>query len=292
MRKMAELAWRVYYDWVIRRTVHIAVGEEVESVYPSTFILGLYRSGTTLLRYVLDSHSRISCPPESDHLRFLLPLIDNERCRTGLEAMGYDEAHIISKVRDVYNYFMGNYAAAHGKVRWVDKSPSYVTCLDSIPKVFPDGRFIVLYRHAFDVAHSQTKGGTTAATHLAKHRQDGESLLVSAVRYWREYTDRLMAFEAANPDNCICLRYEDLCASPELHINRILEFLGGPWEPGVMDFHRFPHDSGREDNRVRGTRGFSASHGHYRQWSTEIVGECRDIAEPTLSALGYRHLIL
>ena len=78
-------------------------------------MLGANRSGTTLLRLVLDSHSRIACPPESYFIRSLGHLLDDEKAMEGLLAMGFDEQHVVERLRETASYFLEMYAASHGK---------------------------------------------------------------------------------------------------------------------------------------------------------------------------------
>ena len=81
MASLKEALRRMYHELVHRRSrVRISTPADTSGQGPPPiFVLGVYGSGTTLLRYVLDSHSRICCPPESDFLSPLARLAADER---------------------------------------------------------------------------------------------------------------------------------------------------------------------------------------------------------------------
>ncbi len=295
IRKMSKtlinvyiLLRRMYNELVLRRaTVRVLPPEPVELKYPPIFLIGPFRSGTTLLRYIIDSHSHIACPPESDFIACFASLLENRKYRIGLARMGYDEEHIIRKVREWVTYFFGNYARSMGKERWADKTPSYVDYLDFILRVFPEAQFIMIYRHGFDQAHSYTRGGVFVGESLEPYVREGEDPRLGSVRYWQEKVEIMMAFEASHPDKCFRIRYEDLCADPEGQLRPLFEFINEPWEPQVLEFYKFPHDKGFEDGKVIGTRGFVISKEHYLSWPRELVDAAYELAGDTLAKLGY-----
>src|ERR1700677_4498577 len=89
------------------------------------FILGSYRSGTTLLRYLLDAHPQIACPPESKFLLGLERLLDYPEAMTGLMSLGFSRAEMRFELRRLAECFLGGYAQRMGKRRWVEKTPNY-----------------------------------------------------------------------------------------------------------------------------------------------------------------------
>src|SRR5919112_1006367 len=106
------------------------------------FIVGNDRSGTTMLRLILDRGPDLAIPPES---MFLTDFDDV------FEAGGPAPA-------DAYRFIVeapyAAYAAKHGKPRWADKTPHYVHHIDHLLRVWPRARFVVLVRDGRDVALS------------------------------------------------------------------------------------------------------------------------------------------
>ncbi len=80
------------------------------------FVIGSPRSGTTLLRMVLDSHPRISCGEETHFLRELEP-ITGKHWRM-LEPYGFPKTYWVERVRGLYEGFQADYLARRGKARW------------------------------------------------------------------------------------------------------------------------------------------------------------------------------
>lgn len=292
MATWTEALRRVYYDMVIRRsTVRVVSAEEGELTASPIFLVGVFRSGTTLLRYIVDSHSHICCPPESDFLAVFSYLLENHpghtSYRESLLRMGFDEEHVLRKLRELAVYFFGNYAASWQKRRWADKSPIYIDHLDMLLRLFPEAQFVMIYRHGLDQAHSYTRGGTSMRHEMRGHHREGDDPRIGATRYWCDQVGKMMRFEASHGDRCLRIRYEDLCASPTTVLPHMFTFLHEPWEPRVLEYYRFPHDKGKEDGRVAATRGFSVSKGHYVSWPDELYEKCLAIAQNELDLLGY-----
>ncbi len=292
MASLTEALRRIYHEMVERRSrvrvVEAAAASEQDlEATPAVFLVGPYRSGTTLLRYAIDSHSRLCCPPESDFIAPLSLLLTDMKSREGLHNMGFEEDLVVAKLRGLICSVFSTYAASWEKTRWVDKTPQYVDYLDILLRLFPRARFILIFRHGLDQAHSFTRGGTFPRPELEGYGEEGEDLRLGASRYWREKTEKVLEFQNRHPDLCHALRYEDLCRRPEEELRQICSFLDEPWEPAMLKFYDQPHDKGNEDGRVVGTRGFQVSKEHYLGWPEELLAQGLEIVGPTLEGLGY-----
>lgn len=120
------------------------------------FILSYGRSGSTLLRYIVDTHPLITCPGELD-----LGILSNHLFHTIYYTIGQlskssdkleRERESLAKTRQIVMSLMGEYAKAR-KSNLV-RSPLTIDHLSIIHKVFPDARYICLYRSCLDVAYS------------------------------------------------------------------------------------------------------------------------------------------
>lgn len=276
---------------VRERVVVKVVDREAGTHMPPAFLIGTYRSGSTLLRYVLDSHSRIAVPPETNFLSALADLWTSSWHRKGIAGVGVDEEGLRKRLADFISDIFDNYARAKGKSRWVDKTPSYVSLLDFFNAIYGEEcRYIMLYRHGLDVAHSlvnahSADGATGPARHYL-HEYPGSPRLAS-VCYWVEQSKQMMAYEAAHPKQCFRIRYEDYAVDPAKHLPPLFEFLGEPWEPSVMDFMDKPHDYGLQDHKILETNTFVPNVGGYRLWSDDELSRAKEIAAETLAQLGY-----
>ena len=255
------------------------------------FLIGVYRSGTTLLRYILDSHSNIAVPPETN---FLYPLADiwrSEWVKNGVRGAGIDENALLDRLRGLAAGVFDDYTTAKGKSRWIDKTPAYTDILDFLDALFGDRcRYIMLYRHGLDVANSlaimyekQVLGGP--AKQYADAHSDPPRLTFA--RYWAEQCEKMLAFEEARRDQCFCIHYEQFAIEPNTYIPPLFEFLGEEWEPEVLNFNKKQHDFGLQDDKILEAGGFKPSTGNYRKWDADEIAAAKEITADTMMKLGY-----
>lgn len=284
--KITDAARLLYVDLVRGRTsIRIDSASERAGVDSPIFLLGIYRSGTTLLRYVIDSHPDIACPPETDFIDKLRFLLDDERALRGLASMGFNETHVRARLAMFVEYFFGNYAAAHGKSRWADKSPSYLDCIDLLTMLFPKARFVTIHRHPLDQVHSHTKGGSFIHEPIQALLVAGEDTRITAARYWICKTQLLM--ERDHDERFLSIRYEDLCSNPTRVTELIAGHVGIGWSPLMLRFGEQSHDFGAEATRTRVTKDFHLSTGHWQAWDPDVVQQAWEITAPLARRLGY-----
>lgn len=193
------------------------------------FIIGCPRSGTTLLRLMLDSHPHISCGPES---HFLIDLADiGNRQRARIERFGVGKEQWYEKTATFFDNFHMEYAQKRGKQRWAEKTPKYTRHLTLINQLFPDCQLIHMIRNGRDVVSSYHKRwGYLSAVKTAAYR-------------WREYITLARDFGKTLPkDRYYELRYEALVSDAEMTLRGVFDFLQEPWVPDVLNYHEVPHD--------------------------------------------------
>jgi len=272
------------------RTVVKLVERQQQHLQPG-FIIGVYRSGTTLLRYVLDSHSHIAVPPESNYLQPLAGFAGDEWVKKGFKGVGVNGEGLLHHLRDLAWNPLDDYATAKGKQRWFDKTPSYTNILPFLNSLFGEQcRYIMLYRHGLDVANSMANGHAEGVIYGPAKRyvtDAGVPPRVGYAHYWADQCKKMLEFEAAHPAQCIRLRYEDYTSQPEVWLPRLFEAIGEPWQPEVLDFNSKPHDFGLQDHKVSETRGFAPNTGSYRNWPQQDIDDAAAVAADMLAALDY-----
>jgi hypothetical protein len=232
------------------------------------FVVGVARSGTTLLRLMLDAHPALAIPPETHFIPKLAKALeepvpggeDELRERAHALITGHrrwpDFALDAGELRERFDAaspfdagaamraFYGLYAERHGKPRWGDKSPSYVRRMRRVQAVLPEARFIHLIRDGRDVALSQ----------LEVHH--GADEVTQAARDWTARIEKARK-AARRLDGYLELRYEDLVADPEPLLRRICALCELDFDPAMLDYHRGAEERMAETIRDfdRGGRG-------------------------------------
>lgn len=255
---------------------------------PPIFVIGVQRSGTTLVRRILDSHSAIACPAES---KFILPLtrvLNDEKALSGWASLGYGRDEVVESLGRFISSFFDGYADAQSKPRWAEKTPNYVDCLPELWDLFgPDAQFITVLRHGLDVAFSLSDPHRHYPAINEYLLEANGSRPVAAGLFWADKSRKVEDFRKAHEESCHQIRYEDLTADPQRILLPMFGFLGEAWEPAVMDYARFEHHGGYGDPDAKRRRQIEPNSGKYREWPTELQAAVREACEPTLSLLGY-----
>lgn len=256
---------------------------------PPIFVIGCFRSGTSLLRRIIDSHPRIACPPESKFIQPLAYVLRDRSALRGLDSMGYSRAEVAATLGRAASSFFVAYATAQGKPRWADKTPDYVEILPELREMFgADARFVLLYRHGMDVAFSLANPSHNFPAILPHVRDAGGSRPEGAARFWVDQNEKIEAFRRAEPSICHRITFESLTTDPAGALRPMFEFLGEPWDERVLDYARVPHHRGIEDVEVRKRPAIERNSGNYLTWPDDVQRRVRAACEPMLSALGYR----
>ncbi len=195
------------------------------------FIVGCPRSGTTLIRVILDSHPNICCGPET-HLIKKLKLLDDKihSSWSWLESYNVKEQMLNQKIRDILSIFHNNYAKMKNKKRWAEKTPDNIFYLNFIEKLFPDCQFINIIRDGRDV--------------MCSYKQRwGYKSIYSAIKNWNKAIDLSFEYQDKFPkDRYMEIKYEKLVVNPEHEIKKMMRFLGEEWNTDLLEHHKKKHD--------------------------------------------------
>ncbi len=210
------------------------------------FIVGSGRSGTTLLRMILASHSRISIPPETYFLAPLLAELPVDRALQPNEVeraiqimtghyrwpdFAFAADAFVAEVRAlpdptlraIVEIVYQRHLDQEGKVRWGDKTPPYMRIVPKLDELFPGARFIHLLRDGRDVAKSFQSVGWYGPL-LHKNMAEWTEAM-SLDRKWRTLIPA---------DRYLLVRYEDLVRQTEQTTRDICAFLGEQFEPDML----------------------------------------------------------
>ena len=228
------------------------------------FILTCERSGSTLLRYIVDTHPDIACQAGLA-LGGLCAALYRSTYYSVAQAVASDEiersSRVIEKIRQIVSALMAEYTTAKGKRLWCDKTPANLQFLEVLGPVFPDGKYICLYRHGMDVIHScleiSSRNGFMEEFDPYV-RKNPENLVAAMVDSWTDKTSKLLAFERANKSKCFRITYESLVLNTVPTLEAMFAFLGLRFDPRMLDsVFLVHHDEGVGDDRIRFSKEIS-----------------------------------
>ena len=192
-------------------------------------VLSPARSGSTLLRMILGSHSALYAPPELP-LAQLVTRAETPWIRASLKELQLTAQEVNYLLWD---RVLSDALSRSDKPTVVVKTPSNVLIWRDIAACWPDARFIFLLRHPFSAVAS-----LNASFDKAWHPGESGSLAEAATKALRYMTS---LEEARRELPGYTIRYEDLTAQPAVKTRELCEFLGVPFEPGMLEYGQFGH---------------------------------------------------
>jgi hypothetical protein len=283
----------------VRRTPDEPVNVR-HDVFP--FFVGVARSGTTLLRAMVDSHPEIGIPPESYFVTELAP------SRARYEASGpFDVEHfagdlcahawfgwwriapgeLLTALRDAapagysdaVRTVFSLWATRHGKPRYGDKTPGYLTQLALVAALFPEARFVHLVRDGRDVALAYADAFDVPVE--------------KAIGLWRSRVEGGRGAGAALGCHRYCeIRYEDLVADSESTLRAVCRFIDLPFSERMVRHWEHAEDmlTGAPDRVLQRHVEWPPTVG-LRDWRTQmprhVARVCELVAGDLLEDLGY-----
>lgn len=239
------------------REFHSAIGADAfnchvvacggEMPYPFPIIVGAPRSGTTLLRLMLDAHPELAIGPETHFLPLISAIgnepyarrrffeivvksaswvdfgLDQERFQSALESI---EPFNLS---DACRCFYRIYAAKFDKQRIGDKTPSYALHLKAIKTLLPEARFIHLIRDGRDVALSLRNTWFSPGPDMK-----------SQAEFWASHVATARN-SAAKCSSYMEIKYEDLVQDPETALRKVCDHIELPYHEAMLHHHLRAH---------------------------------------------------
>lgn len=257
---------------------------------PPIIIGGCPRSGTTLLRTMLDSHPNIYSGPE---LAITMQACDSlisawhkigDRAQTsyGLEeedfSIAYGKAieHILERVRQ-----------KSGKARVADKMPQSIQHFTNLCWMLPESPLIHIIRDGRDVACS-------IVNYEVEFKDDkGEPMwftktYADASKYWGWITSRGMLMRDHPCGNRYYeLFYEDLVRNPKKELSKFLDFIGEPWDDRVLKHFELEHNLEATHDEVLSLPNTKSVGRWKRDMSEQESSAVHREIEPLLQKLGY-----
>lgn len=190
------------------------------------FIVGMPRTGTTLLERVVSSHSNVTSAGELNTLSLLIsadskldkPALVRQSVNIDFNALGEAYVAACSEYSDESQY-------------WIDKLPVNFLYCGLIKLAMPNAKIINLNRNPMDTCYANYKMLFNAASPFSYSLNDlGE--------YYAAYYRLMQHWNEVLPGFILTVSYENITANLEREARRVLEFCGLGWEDGVLEFHK------------------------------------------------------
>jgi len=197
------------------------------------FILGLPRSGSTLLEQILASHSQVEGTQElADIQRIVLELqgreanLDDPRYPKVLAQMAEADFRRLGET-----YLADTQVYRSGKPRFIDKMPNNFRHIGLICLMLPGARIIDARRDPMSCCFSNLK-------QLFAQGQEFSYSVDDIARYYRTYLELMAHWDAVLPGRILRVQHEDVVADLEGSVRRLLDHCGLPFEPACLAFHK------------------------------------------------------
>ena len=201
------------------------------------FVGGCGRSGTTLLRVILNSHPHIACGVES---KLIQPRSIKPRdLEQKFDVPRAECARLLDGSRSQAEFterFLSLYAQRCGKVRWADKTPDNIRHMDYVFEHFPNSRFIHIIRDGRDVMCSLRTHPSHTMVNGKKVALHTWNPLDTCIQRWTETVSLGLALRS--DERCHEVRYEDLLVDGERVLRDLFDFLEEPWSDQVLEYYR------------------------------------------------------
>jgi len=266
------------------------------------FVVGIARSGTTLLSAMLSAHPRLDCGPESRFFARFRHLGTRERERlldpllwprpavdfiASLRNQGHPITDLFGlSLPEIGTYLLGRepsvaamlesltvlHARRAGAARWIEKTPRHLLMTDTLRALWPDAAIVRIVRDPRDVALS-----------LARVPFAKESVVGNLVRI--DEDDRASRERVESDPRAMTLRYEDLVSEPERELRRLCAFLDEAYDPAMLDRRATAGSVAAEHEWWKESVAGPLSTASVGRWQREMSADARRFA--ALHLAGY-----
>jgi tetratricopeptide (TPR) repeat protein len=235
------------------------------------FIVGLPRSGSTLLEQILASHSRVEGTMELPNILNIVSQFDD--MAAGRDA--YPESVAAAAAAQLCalgkRYLEETASLRSGRAHFTDKLPNNFSHVGLIHAILPNATVIDARRHPMDACFSTFR----------QHFAEGQTFsydLEDLGRYYRCYLSLMDHWDAVLPGKVLHVQYEQLVRDPEASIRRLLEHCRLPFEPACLSFHETQRSVRTASAEQVRQPIYTTGVGYWRHFEKEL--------EPLRAALG------
>ncbi|HLJ38518.1 MAG TPA: sulfotransferase [Steroidobacteraceae bacterium] len=237
------------------------------------FIVGLPRSGSTLIEQILASHSQVDGTMELPNIVNLVRSFEDLTAdRDGYpEALGGIPARQFASFGT--RYLAETAPLRRGRAHFTDKLPNNFSHVGLIQGILPNATVIDARRHPMDACFSTFK----------QHFASGQTFsydLEDLGRYYRCYLSLMDHWDEVLPGKVLHIQYEELVRDPQANIRRLLAHCGLPFEAGCLSFHENARAVRTPSAEQVRRPIYTSAVGHWRHYEKELeplkrsLGDC------------------
>jgi len=239
------------------------------------FIIGLPRSGSTLIEQIIASHSQVEGTSELPYIGRLTKSLDHNRA----DAMRYPR--VLAELQPRHLHRLGqqylDMAARHraqGAARFIDKMPNNFPSAGFIHSILPNAKIIDARRNALDACVGNLRQlYARGQTFSYDQTEIGE--------YYLQYLRMMAHWDAVLPGKILRVQYEDVVNDLETQVRRILDYLALPWEDNCLRFHATERAVRTASSEQVRQPIYASGVGYWRHYAAHLT-ELQEILAPVV----------
>lgn len=240
------------------------------------FIVGMPRSGSTLLEQILASHSKVEGTGE---LAYMLSLGKHHLRR----ASNNEQPSITTLSGQQFQNMGDQYLQAslqhrpQGSPYFIDKMPDNFQMIGLISHILPDAKIIDIRRHPLD----------TCVGNYRQFYPQGKNFsyeLFELGEYYLQYLRLMKHWDDQLPGKVLRVHYENLIDNTEQEIARLLEFCGLPWEDSCLNFHQTQRAITSASSEQVRQPIYNTAIGFWKNYQTHL-SELTEVLQPALDQI-------
>jgi len=252
----------------------------VESSWP-IIVGGSHRSGTSLLRRLLNGHPHIFCPPEIKFYKDLLgqqkddPLA-HVRLGCSMSALNLPTEIWLDEFGAALCRCYDIATLKSGKKRWADKNPENALNVKHWDRLLCGNMaFILVIRHPYDIIASIAETPMKKALPID---------IAERAHHVLNYINSGLSFANEHQERCILVRYEHLVTKPKEVLNQLMLFLGEEYDDSMIcSLLSTNHGEGLEDPKIQKHMNISTE--NIGRWKIDLTSEEVNVINPILSSI-------
>lgn len=255
---------------------------------PLIFIGGMPRSGTTLMRVMMDAHPEVRCGEETRLVPRILGMRGNWY-RSSKEKMRLEEAGVTREVVDeAMKQFILEIIVRHGTPNkyLCNKDPFTLKSQEYLKELFPNSKFILMIRDGRATSHSIIERKVTISGFDITSYRD-------VLTKWNRAIESMYNQCMNAPDACLPVWYEQLVLHPEENLRKIAKFLGIPWSDRMLNHEDYVKKMSissveKSTSQIQKPVYLDALHAWWGHIPDDVTKDLESVA-PMIGKLGYKY---